>query len=218
MAVKTRSVATTSANDVALIVHANHWNPFVILGMHELPAENGAPRGRVVRAFLPEARAAWVVDLSRGEPGKPVAMEVIHPDGFFVAVFLDRRDAFPYRLKVENHEGHSWEFVDPYSFGTVLTDFDLHLMGEGTHYRNYERLGAHVRVDEGFSGVHFAVWAPNAQRVSVIGNFNHWDGRRHPMRNRGSSGIWEIFLPDLVQGEVYKFEIKSQHNGYLVEK
>ncbi len=125
---------------------------------------------------------------------------------------------FPTASGSRTHEGHSWEFVDPYSLGPVLTDFDLHLLGEGTHYRNYERLGAHIRVHQGFRGVHFAVWAPNAQRVSVIGNFNHWDGRRHPMGNRGASGIWEIFIPDLGQGEVYKYEVKSQHNGYLVEK
>jgi 1,4-alpha-glucan branching enzyme len=99
-----------------------------------------------------------------------------------------------------------------------LTEFDLHLLGEGTHYRNYERLGAHLRTHQGFGGVHFAVWAPNAQRVSVIGNFNHWDGRRHPMGTRGASGVWELFVPDLSEGEVYKFEIKSRHHGYLVEK
>ena len=140
------------------------------------------------------------------------------PDGFFVAVFSERSQPFPYRIKVENHEGHSWDFVDPYPFGPVLTDFDLHLLGEGTHYRNYERLGAHLQTHRGFRGVHFAVWAPNAQRVSVIGNFNHWDGRRHPMGNRGATGIWEIFIPDLCQGEVYKYEVKSRHGGYLVQK
>ena len=126
-------------------------------------------------------------------------------------------EPFPYRLAVENHEGHAWEFDDPYRFGPVLTDFDLHLLGEGTHYKSYEKLGAHVRTHEGVQGVHFAVWAPNALRVSVVGNFNHWDGRRHPMRSC-SGGIWEIFLPGLGQGEVYKFEIKSRVNGYLVEK
>ena len=147
-----------------------------------------------------------------------VPMEEIHADGLFQAVFTNRPEPFPYRLKIENHEGHCWQQVDPYAFGPVLTDFDLHLLGEGTHLRNYERLGAHLRTHEGFRGVHFAVWAPNAQRVSVIGNFNHWDGRRHPMRNRGATGIWELFIPDLCEGEVYKFEIKSRHDGYLVQK
>src|SRR5215813_13437825 len=112
MAVTTRPVATTSANDVDLIVHANHWNPFSILGIHEVPGVNGAPRTWIVRAFLPEARTAWVVDLSGGEPGEPAAMEQIHPDGFFLAAFADRSGPFPYRLRVENFQGHSWEFVD----------------------------------------------------------------------------------------------------------
>jgi 1,4-alpha-glucan branching enzyme len=167
---------------------------------------------------MPEARMAWVVDLTRGEPGELVPMERIHPDGFYASVFSGGNGRFPYRLRVENDEGHTWEFVDPYQFGPVLTDFDLHLLGEGTHYRNYERLGAHVRTHEGVRGVHFALWAPNARRVSVIGNFNHWDGRRHPMGNRGPTGIWEIFIPDLCQGEVYKYEVKSRHDDYLVLK
>ena len=92
------------------------------------------------------------------------------------------------------------------------------MLGEGKHLRNFEKLGAHLITHEGITGVHFAVWAPNARRVSVIGNFNHWDGRRHPLRVRGSGGIWEIFVPDLCQGEVYKFEIKSRENNYLVAK
>ena len=204
---------TASPADIDLIVAGAHWDPFGILGPHEAPGG-----GRVVRAFLPEADRAWVVALDRGGQGTRVAMAKVHPDGFFEAIFDDRKGPFPYRLAVENHEGHSWEFVDPYQFGPVLSDFDLHLLGEGTHYKNYERLGAHVREHQGFHGVHFAVWAPNAGRVSVVGNFNHWDGRRHPLRSCGAGGIWEIFVPDLVQGEVYKFEVKSRVGGYLVEK
>src|SRR5205807_3673940 len=124
----------------------------------------------------------------------------------------------PYRLAVEDHEGHAWQFVDAYTFGPVLTDFDLHLLGEGTHYRNYERLGAHLREHQGYRGVHFAVWAPNAQRVSVVGNFNHWDGRVHPMRNRGTSGLWEVFIPGLDEGMIYKFEIRSNNQDHPLLK
>jgi 1,4-alpha-glucan branching enzyme len=218
MPVLKSAVPTTSQSEIDLLIHGNAWDPFAILGIHELTTATANKKSWIVRAFLPEASNAWVVDLAAGEPGEPVAMELVHPDGVFVAVFTGRPSRFPYRLRVENHERHSWEFVDPYSFAPVLTDYDLHLLGEGTHYRNYERLGAHLRTHEGFRGVHFAVWAPNAQRVSVIGNFNHWDGRRHPMGNRGTTGIWEIFIPDLCQGEVYKFEVKSRHNGYLVQK
>ena len=209
---------TTSESDIDLIVHGDHWNPFSILGIHPLEPGGASSHSWIIRAFLPEARAAWVIDLVNGEPGEAVVMERIHPAGFFACVFSGRKDAFAYRLRVENHEGHAWSFVDPYQFGPVLTDFDLHLLGEGTHYKNYERLGAHIRLHEGVRGVHFAVWAPNAQRVSVIGNFNHWDGRRHPLGNRGPTGIWEIFIPDLCQGEVYKYEVKSRHDGYIVLK
>jgi 1,4-alpha-glucan branching enzyme len=215
--VTTTTSPTISGSDLDLIIHANHWNPFSVLGMHQLAPPHGEG-GIVIRAFLPEATEAWVVDLADGEPGARVPMEKLHADGFFEHLWPHRRNRFSYRLAVQDHDGHGWEFVDAYQFGPVLTDFDLHLMAEGTHYKNYERLGAHLRTHEDIRGVLFAVWAPNAQRVSVIGNFNHWDGRRHPMRNCGTTGIWEIFIPDLCQGEVYKFEVKSRHGGYLVEK
>jgi 1,4-alpha-glucan branching enzyme len=218
MAVMTKTPPATSDSDIDLIIHAAHWNPFMALGPHELTGEGKKHKDWVIRAFLPEAEKASVVDVSRGEPGTLVPMEKLHPDGLFQAVFTDRPGPPSYRFKLENHAGHAWQLVDPYQFGPVLTDFDLHLLGEGTHLRNYERLGAHLRMHEGFRGVHFAIWAPNAQRVSVVGNFNHWDGRRHPMRNRGATGIWELFIPDLCEGEVYKFEIKSRNHDYLVQK
>ena len=108
------------------------------------------------------------------------------------------------------NDGNTSEIADPYAFPPVLSEFDLHLIGEGTHYRLYDTLGAHVREIDGLRGVQFAVWAPNAERVSVVGDFNAWDGRVHPMRSRGGSGIWELFLPDLGDGAVYKFEIRSR--------
>jgi len=110
------------------------------------------------------------------------------------------------------------EFYDPYSFYSVLSDFDLHLIGEGRHYKKYEKLGAHVMEINGTRGVHFAVWAPNARRVSVIGDFNKWDNRRHQMRVLGSSGIWDLFIPGLKEGDLYKFEIKSKFNNYVSVK
>jgi 1,4-alpha-glucan branching enzyme len=216
MTTSTPSVSTVSPEQVDLLIHANHWNPFQALGPHVIDVDGKA--AVAIRALLPEAARAWVVDLTRGEPGTRLPMEVIHPDGLFEVLVLGRDLPFPYRIVVENHDGHAWEFVDAYQFGPVLTDFDLHLLREGTHYRNFERLGAHLREHEGFRGVHFAVWAPNAMRVSVVGDFNHWDGRRHPMRNTGATGVWELFIPDLVEGEVYKFEIKSRFNSYLVQK
>ena len=113
---------------------------------------------------------------------------------------------------------HVVEFDDPYRYGRVLTDFDLHLLGEGTHYRAFEKLGAHRITVGSTAGVHFAVWAPNADRVSVIGDFNGWDGRVHAMRLLAPSGIWEIFIPDLPDGEKYKFEIRTRHGAILQEE
>jgi 1,4-alpha-glucan branching enzyme len=203
-------------SDLDALVHSAHWDPFAVLGQH-----GHARDGRevpIVRAFLPEARRAWVVELTNGPPHRRIEMNRVHPDGVFEAVLPDKPREFPYRLAVEDHQGHSWEFEDPYRFAPVLTDFDLHLLGEGTHLRNFEKLGAHVITHQGIRGVHFALWAPNALRVSVVGNFNHWDGRRHPLRNCGPSGIWELFVPDLSQGELYKFEVKSRYLGYMQTK
>ncbi|WP_435006784.1 1,4-alpha-glucan branching protein GlgB [Tundrisphaera lichenicola] len=203
---------TVSREVVEHLIHANFWDPFSVLGSHEVELD-GKP-ARAIRAFLPEAKNAWLVMPRKGQDDARKPLDRIHPDGFFEAIVPGPT---PYRLGIENHQGHTWEIEDPYQFGPVLTEFDLHLLGEGTHYKSYEKLGAHLKTHQGVKGVHFAVWAPNALRVSVVGNFNHWDGRRNPMRSC-SGGIWEIFIPSLTQGEVYKFEIKSRVNGYLVEK
>ncbi len=204
---------TASEEEILQILTAEHHDPFHILGAHLVRLEG--KRAVAIRAFLPEALRAEVrvLDLPETAP-----MEELHPDGFFEAVFRAREEIFPYRLRVTNDEGLTWEIADPYSFWPVLTDFDLHLLSEGTHLRAYERLGAHLRVICEDSGVLFAVWAPNASRVSVIGPFNGWDGRRHPMRVRPATGIWELFIPGLEEGELYKFEIKSRYDNYLVQK
>jgi len=177
--------------EIDLVVHSDHSDPFHILGAHvvENSLKNGSPSHSavVVRAFLPEASKAWIVP--EGGANSPVSMQKTRGEGFFEAVFDDRDQVFHYEIRVIDHEGNQSQFIDPYIFAPVLTDFDLHLMGEGTHFKKYERLGGHLQTIEGVSGVHFAAWAPNAARVSVIGDFNRWDGRRHPMRVRGSTGI-----------------------------
>ncbi len=205
---------TASAEEIHLILRAEHSDPFHVLGMHEL--KRGQKPAVAVRAFLPEAAQAWVVR-NAGREGAPqlVKLNRVHAEGFFEQAFREEAAFFPYRLRVKNHEGLEWEFEDPYRFPSILSDFDLHLMGEGTHFGNYEKLGAHTTEIQGVRGVCFALWAPNARRVSVVGDFNHWDGRRHPMRVRGGSGIWELFIPGLSNGEVYKYEIKSSHNSFL---
>ena len=169
--------------------------PFDHLGLHSRD-------GRwVLTVCLPGVRAVEM--LSGKASATPLQALDAYP-GLFAAV-LPRKPA-KYRLRA-HVDGGSWEFEDPYRFGPVLTDDDLHFLGEGSHHRLWTALGAHPMSHEGTVGTHFAVWAPNAQRVSVVGHFNTWDGRRHPMRRRGNGGIWEIFLPGIGAGEAYKYEI-----------
>jgi 1,4-alpha-glucan branching enzyme len=202
---------TASTAEIDLILRAEHSDPFHILGAH--PVEVRGKSAIAIRVFLPDAAAVQAVRIFEPHAVYPFAQ--IHREGFFEAVVPGETQIFPYHLRARNAQGVEWEFEDPYRFPPVLTDFDLHLLSEGTHRGAYEKLGAHVREVEGVRGVVFALWAPNAQRVSVVGDFNHWDGRRHPMRVRGGSGIWELFIPGLGEGEVYKFEIKGRDNGFL---
>ena len=197
--------STVRAEDVEAIVRAVHADPFHVLGPHEV--KHSKECRTAIRAFLPRAKSVDVIFDSTWH----VSAQRIHPDGFFEAVVAaPEGKALPaYRLRVTFPDGHTEEIQDPYAFPPLLTDFDLHLIGEGTHYEKYEKLGAHVREVNGARGVHFAVWAPNARRVSVVGDFNLWDGRAHAMRVRGASGIWELFIPGLDQGLIYKFEIRT---------
>ncbi|MFC7703577.1 1,4-alpha-glucan branching protein GlgB [Plastorhodobacter daqingensis] len=180
-----------AAADVEAIVRGNHHDPFAILG----------PHGGEVRVFAPQAAEVAVL-----AGGKVTPLPRVHPEGFFAGPAPGR----DYRLamKAGNHE---WEVDDPYRFGPVLGEMDEYLVAEGRHRRLYDRLGAHPMTHEGTEGVAFAVWAPNARRVSVVGHFNAWDGRRHPMRKRLGPGVWELFIPGLQPGEIYKYEIISAH-------
>ena len=203
---------TTASEDIDRIVAGEHHDPFRVLGPHQLGEDGG--RGWVVRAFLPDAESAAVVVTDGSQRHE---MSRMHPAGLFQAMLPKSSWPLVYKLELRNHEGHTWQIRDPYSFPPVLTDFDIHLLGEGTHLDAHDRLGTHVREVNGVRGVHFAVWAPNAIRVSVVGMFNHWDGRRHPMRVHPGAGVWEIFIPDMQPGEPYKFEIKGR-NDYLCLK
>ncbi len=196
-----KSVALSKAV-IEAIVGANHGDPFTVLGMHR---EN--PGGPVaVRAFVPGATRIQVIDADSG--ATIATLERLHKGGFFAGPVEGREQGYPYRLRVTT-PGGTQDIEDPYRFTVVLGDTDLHLFGEGTHHRAYEKMGAHLAKFEGVSGVTFAVWAPNARRVSVVGDFNQWDGRRHTMRLRPGVGIWEIFVPGIGEGERYKYEIKS---------
>ena len=197
--------------------------PFEILGPHFFKSE----RRVLISAFFPRAQEAWV-DVG-GRKGRRVRMKKIHPTGFFQAVFENVKGVFPYKIGFKNETGYSSEVEDPYAFpirttpSSLLTEYDLYLIGEGTHFKSYEKFGAHfVTLNRphppragagkvnGVEGVHFAVWAPNAKSVSVIGNFNHWHPGEHPMAQIGASGVWALFIPGLKEGEVYKYAIRSR--------
>lgn len=205
-----------SQNEIDAIVGTNHHDPYQILGTHE--CEVKGKKAVAVRAFLPDAVKAEVIDTSNGEAFK---MEKLHDAGFFEAVVTQRKQNFPYRIKSHYENGASAEFYDSYAFMPTVGEMDQYLLSEGNHHELYEKLGAHIRYFDYFQdklgGVSFAVWAPNAKRVSVIGDFNSWDGRRHAMRALGSSGVWEIFIPGLQTGQNYKFEVKTKE-GALLEK
>nr|WP_040671851.1 1,4-alpha-glucan branching protein GlgB [Rhodobacter sp. SW2] len=181
------------------IAEGRHADPFAVLGPHD---------GRV-NAFVPGA-----ADLRILCPGaEPVLMtrDADVPELFSGPL----ADAGPYRLRARGGDGTEWEFEDPFRFGPVLGELDEYLLGEGTHKRIWQVLGAHLITHQGVAGTHFAVWAPNAQRVSVVGDFNIWDGRRHPMRKRGATGVWETFIPDLPEGSTYKYEIRGPQGQVL---
>ncbi len=190
------------------IVEACSHDPFAWLGRHE-----GEKGGIVVRTLKVRAEKMWLI----GEGEQAQAMQRLVGTDVFECHWKTGSFKKAYRFKIENKEGHSWEEEDTYRFTPFLGEMDLHLIGEGNHFEKYRIMGAHVREHEGMQGVGFAVWAPAADRVSVVGNFNHWDGREHQMRVRGSSGVWEIFIPGLCAGETYKFEIRAK-NGDVFEK
>lgn len=206
---------TTLTNDaIDAIIRGEQNDPFAVLGAHILP--NGRTGTVAVRAFFPQAEQLTVLPSSARV--KPQVMDRIHPEGVFEARFSRRHSLFPYRLKVKERDGCITVVEDPYRFPSTLSEYDLHLLGEGTHYRAYEKLGAHCTTVEGVRGVVFAVWAPNARRVGVVGDFNQWDGRVHPMRLHPGTGIWELFIPGLTAREHYKYELQSRTGEPLALK
>ncbi len=203
------------------IIRAEDSDPFHFLGPHWV--DRNGEHVLAIRTFRPaatEVTVEWVGPLAGGTETIPTTR--IHPAGVFEALVPGHitglrasQEVSPaaYRLRYKFSDGNAFESLDAYAFPPLLTDYDLYLSGEGTHYQKYEKLGAHVREVAGIRGVHFGVWAPNALRVSVVGDFNFWDGRVHPMRLRGDTGIWEIFIPGLGEGTLYKFEIRSRVAG-----
>src|SRR6266516_1409174 len=186
------------------LVRAQHRHPHQLLGMHPL----GDGTGVVVRAYLHNAGQVEVVPaLEKLRPR--LKLERVHESGLFEGVTREANQVYAYDLLITDYQGGSRRTRDGYSFLPTLGETDLHLFNEGNDRRAYDKLGAQVRSIDGVAGVSFAVWAPNAQRVSVVGEFNNWDGRYHAMRLLGSSGVWEVFVPGLVEGTLYKFEVKN---------
>ena len=203
--------------DIALLLRAENRDPFRLLGPHVV--EEGQEKRLVVRGFFP--RATQVSTILKGH-SDPIPARRICPEGLFEAVLPlfphlpISPDSYLWRVMDEGQPVR--EVHDTYAFPPLLSDFDLYLIGEGTHYQKYEKMGAHPAVIDGVPGVLFGVWAPNAMRVSVVGDFNQWDGRISPMRNRGTTGVWELFVPGLAEGSVYKYEIRPISGGHPLLK
>lgn len=204
---------TNLSNDSILkIVYSEHHDPFTIMGIHFIDEKE--KKGIVIRLFYPGLKTAVVVE--KNNPSKIYEMNKLHEEGFYEIEIKEKNEIFDYYFKVVNNEGYEWGFEDSYKFLPVLGEQDLYYLNQGKHYKSYEKLGSHLITHYGVKGVHFCVWAPAAKRVSVVGDFNKWDGRIHQMRVIGN-GFWELFIPDLVEGELYKYEIKTVH-GTLITK
>ncbi|MDQ2085146.1 1,4-alpha-glucan branching protein GlgB [Herbivorax sp. ANBcel31] len=201
---------TANYDEISRVINAEHSDPFSVLGMHYLEEE----KSMVVRAFFPNAEEIYVIDVSSDTKYQ---MTLVDDRGFFEVLLKEKSGFFKYVLEVTDSTGNTFSTYDPYSFLPVLTDLDFHLFNEGNHHKIYDKLGAHMMTIDGVQGTLFAVWAPCAKRVSVVGSFNQWDGRRHVMRSRGPSGIWELFIPGLKQGDLYKYEIKTPHDELYVK-
>jgi 1,4-alpha-glucan branching enzyme len=201
-----KSKSTVEKEGLQRLLHHVHPNPHGVLGCHP------SPQGTTVRTFRPGADSVAVLFDGGGE----FSLEKSHKDGLFEKTFTDRTSVFSYRLKV-CYGKEEFILQDPYRFTPTLGDVDLHLFNEGSHEELHDKFGAHLRTHEGVEGASFSVWAPSAEGVSIVGDFNGWDGRLHPMRSLGASGVWELFVPEVKNGAYYKFEIHTK-GGHLLLK
>ena len=194
---KRKEVFAINWMEVDALVQGRHTNPHHILGIHECIDDV------YINAYLPGAKVVTAINTATRKRYTLVSERV---EGFFSVVIKDQKK-FDYKLNVKYDNGEELNYIDPYIFEPVIDPIDISLFNEGKHYEIYEKLGAHPMTVDGVDGVLFAVWAPNAERVSVVGDFNNWDGRRHPMRKLDYSGIFELFIPGKYVGEIYKYEI-----------
>ena len=202
-------ISTVSIYEMNLIVNCEHKDPHTVLGMHEVLHDDREVVA--VRAFLPGAKELYVID--KNDENGVYKADRIHEDGFFFFLIEDRHKWFDYKFRIVYWDGNENITADAYSFPPTVSDYDKYLFGAGNHYEIYNKLGANICEINGTEGVSFAVWAPNAKSVSVIGSFNYWDGRSAQMRMLGNSGIWEIFIPGAAEFDRYKFRIKDRNNN-----
>ncbi len=202
-------ISTVSIYEMNLIVNCEHKDPHTVLVMHEVLHDDREVVA--VRAFLPGSNELYVID--KNDENGVYKADRIHEDGFFETVIEDRHKWFDYKFRIVYWDGNENITADAYSFPPTVSDYDKYLFGAGNHYEIYNKLGANICEINGTEGVSFAVWAPNAKSVSVIGSFNYWDGRSAQMRMLGNSGIWEIFIPGAAEFDRYKFRIKDRNNN-----
>ena len=211
---------------IGSLIEGTHENPSSLLGPHTIDYRGEA--ATAVRSYLPEAAAAWIIDQ---ESGIRRPMRKLHPAGFFEAICSGTVDAghspeqdavrakaakSRYRIQITTKiSGEIIDMQDPYAAPSILTDFDRYLMGEGRHHKLYERLGAQVREIDGAVGVNFAVWAPNARTVQIVGDFNGWDGRNHTAKVHPNLGIWELFIAGAKVGDKYKYRILTEEAEWV---
>jgi 1,4-alpha-glucan branching enzyme len=198
-------MATELHKDLSLLDQARHHEPGRVLGRHIID------QVEIIRSLLPHARTAMIADME-------ICMTPVMNSNVFEWVGPPGSIPDKFRIKWHDHDGNEHLAYDPYSFPLQISDYDIHLFSGGCHRQAHGFLGAQPRTIDGIEGTLFATWAPNAERVSVTGNFNQWDGRCHPMRNRGASGLWEIFIPQLQPGELYKYEIRCRDSGEILLK
>lgn len=202
-----------SDTDIQKIIRCEHHHPASVLGPHALSTDQQALVA--IRAFLPTASKLEVLVGAKGRNSIPMRRR--HQSGFFECVLENHTLPLRYRLRATGHDGRQWEYDDPYRFASQLQEDEIHSFLRGEFFDFYKKFGAHPMTIDGVKGVNFVVWAPNATRVSVIGDFNQWDGRFHPMNVHAYSGIWELFIPGFAEGTLYKFEIRTADGALRIK-
>ena len=198
-----------SKEELEAVIDGDHGNVFAVLGIHK---DKGS-KEVFIRTYQPHTNK---VELLNAQGDSLGFMTKIDECGFY-QINLGKIENFAYKFRIENDMGVTYEAEDPYRFPSILGDMDVYLLAEGKHLNIYKKLGAHPLELNGVLGVSFAVWAPNAKRVSVVGGFNNWDGRVNVMRKHPTCGVWDIFIPGIHEGELYKYEIKTQDGSILVK-